>query len=420
MPAADYAAAGTGTTRATALARFSRRPFGSLTSEEAQAVLQVRPDPVATVRRSGRNPYRILCFGGGALGGPGLDDHRDGLPGRIADQVVQQTGRGAQVDVVVAPDPSDATALTLLRGLRLRRFDVVVVMLGDPTSEHPSPDRWRGALVGLLKLLQTETSAAAGLFVYDTARAMIGAGLQPASARDDRRARFFDVTEEVCGLSQRVRFAELTLVVGGRTATNRLPDSTCDDWAEQIVRRMKPVFEALARAEPSASPRFYRNRAQDERFRQRAVDALRLRRGERDALLDRELTLARSRYRTSTAALTILDRDLQWSKACSDALIETPRSIAFCDFAIRSDELTLINDTWLDPRTRSNPRAQGPDAIRFYAGFPVHSLDGYRIGMVCVFGETPKSFRPSDLEYLRDTAGRVEQLLWEGFLRAGR
>jgi GAF domain-containing protein len=400
------------------LAQFARRTFESLSSDQARAILETRPDPVASVRRSGQTPYRMLFFGGGALRGLGLRDHNLGLPGRVADLVVEQTGRGVQIDVIVNPAPTDAASLALLAGIRLRRYDVVVVVLGDETGSSMDRDHWRGAMVGLTRVLMTETSRAAGVFIYDSTRAVASAGVAGGSSRTvAAAARLSQVTEEVCSLTNRVRFSDLKLTFGAQDASGRFSDGTYRDWADLIVTRMRPTFAALNAAAAEDSPRAYRNKPQDERFRQRALDALRLRGRGRDEALDREVAAARAMYRSSVAAVTILDGDIQWWKSSTqDELPVIPRTAGVCNFAIQTDELTLINDTWLDPRTRASPLTQGADGIRFYAGFPVHSIDGYRIGMVCVYGTTPRTLRPRELEGLRDVAARVEQHLWNDLL----
>lgn len=401
-----------------ALAQLARRTFDSLTADQARAVLQARPDAVAGLRRSGPRPYRILCFGGGVLQGLGIADHNLGLPGHIADLVVEQTGRGVHVDVVVDTMPTSDRALALLSGLRIRRYDAVIVVLGDLDSTPMPADRWRGAVVGLGRLLMTETSRSAGVFIYDSGRALATANLASGVSRNAAAwTKLTSVTEEVCALTGRVRFGELRLTLGAQDASGRFSDGTYRDWADLVVRRMGPTFAALDAAKEEDSPQAYRNRPQDERFRQRALDALRLRRGRRDPVLDRELAAARSMYRATGAVFNLIDDDVQWAIASTgDKLATTPRSDAFCNFAIGSDELTLINDTWLDPRSRSSPLAHGTDGTRFYAGYPVHSIDGYRVGMVCVLGSTPRSLRPRELEGLRDVAARVEQHLWNSVL----
>ena len=100
-------------------------------------------------------------------------------------------------------------------------------------------------------------------------------------------------------------------------------------------------------------------------------------------------------------------------------MVTLDRDQAFCTIGVRSEGLLLINDTLevLGPgRTRSH-RALGS---AFYAGFPVRTWDGYRVGMVCIAGRTPRSFRPRDLEALCDVAARVEQSLWRLALQPAR
>ena len=214
----------------TAVARFARRTFESLSVDQARSVLETRPDPVASVRRSGPGPYRILCFGGGPLRGLGIRDHNLGLPGRVADQLVEQTGRGVQIDVIVNTTPTAPAALALLAGLRLRRYDAVLVFVGDSAIVPRSPDQWRGAMVGLTKLLLTETSRAAGVFVYDSTRAVAAAGVAGGSSRTAASAsRLTEVTEAVCALTDRVRFHELRLTYGAQDASGRFSDGTYRD-----------------------------------------------------------------------------------------------------------------------------------------------------------------------------------------------
>ena len=96
------------------------------------------------------------------------------------------------------------------------------------------------------------------------------------------------------------------------------------------------------------------------------------------------------------------------------------RPLAMCDLGVRTDGLLLINDTWADPRTSGNPITQGEGAIRFYAGYPVRTWDGHRIGMVCVWGDEPRALSTSHFEGLRDVAARVESMLWRKALRPVR
>jgi hypothetical protein len=390
------------------------RRFGALSKEQARAALQIRPDPVAAIRRSGSDPYRILLFGGGLLRGVGLRDHELGLPGRIADRLHARRGRGVRLDVVVEAHPTSPSALAGLAGMRLRRYDAIVLVLGEQESAHAAPAQWRGELVGLTKLLLTETCPSAGLFVYDSTRAVVPTSavqLNPRAAASAERLVL--VSEEVCGIAQRVRFAEFPPSVLPADPVSGFVDGTYEDWAAWLVDRLEPALAAVDRSTDEDTPRRYRARVQDERFRQRAVDSLHLHLGDRDEHLDREVLQAKLMYRADHAVLNIVDRDAVWTRATAAPDVQAlERAQAFCSIGVRSDDLLLINDTWADPRTQGNPLTQGPRGVRFYAGFPVRTWDGYRVGMVCIAGRTPRSFRPRELEGLRDIAARVEQSLW--------
>jgi hypothetical protein len=397
-----------------AVGGFARRSFGSLSRNQAQAVLQARPDAVAAIRRSGTDPYRILLFGGGVLRGLGLRDHELGLPGRIADELCDRRSRGVRLDVVVEPHPTSPSALAGLAGLRLRRYDAVIVVLGEQDSAPLAAAQWRGALVGLTKLLMTETCPSAGLFLYDSTRAAVSTSPVQLTHRSSAATeRLVLVAEEVCAIAQRVRFAEFAPSVLPADPVSGFVDGTYRDWAAWIVDRLEPALSAVDRSADEDTPRRFRSRVQDERLRQRAVDALRLHLGDRDEYLDREVRQAKLMYQTELAALNIVDRDTVWTRATAGPNVRAvERAQSFCTIGVQSDGLLLINDTWQDPRTQGNPLTEGPGGVRFYAGFPVHTWDGYRVGMVCIAGTTPRTLRPRELDGLRDVAARIEQSLW--------
>jgi len=49
---------------------------------------------------------------------------------------------------------------------------------------------------------------------------------------------------------------------------------------------------------------------------------------------------------------------------------------------------------------------------RFYAGFPIESQDGQRIGALCIIDGKPRVFTDSDAALLRDLAKQVQRVLW--------
>ncbi|MEO7793902.1 MAG: sensor domain-containing diguanylate cyclase [Thermoanaerobaculia bacterium] len=107
--------------------------------------------------------------------------------------------------------------------------------------------------------------------------------------------------------------------------------------------------------------------------------------------------------------VSLVAADVQWFKSAQglDA-VSTPRSVSFCGHAILSDKPLVVNDAKLDSRFHDNPLVTGEPFIRAYAGQPLHSPEGKRVGSLCVIDRRPRSFTEGDLEVLRDLATWVE------------
>ncbi|WAC22816.1 ATP-binding protein [Blastomonas sp. SL216] len=104
------------------------------------------------------------------------------------------------------------------------------------------------------------------------------------------------------------------------------------------------------------------------------------------------VSIARALGGTETAFISIIEEQRQWFKASEGlALTETPRSIAFCDHAIRSDAVMVVLDALADPRFADNPLVTGPPHIRFYAGAPIINADGFALGTICLSDSTPRA-----------------------------
>ena len=109
-------------------------------------------------------------------------------------------------------------------------------------------------------------------------------------------------------------------------------------------------------------------------------------------------------------AVSILDGDRQWFKSRVGLEVEeTPREWAFCDHAIRSEGLLIVEDARQDSRFVSNPLVMGEPHIRFYAGAPI-VVENQPLGTLCVIDQIPRTLSENQvtaLLTLRDSAARL-------------
>jgi anti-sigma regulatory factor (Ser/Thr protein kinase) len=104
---------------------------------------------------------------------------------------------------------------------------------------------------------------------------------------------------------------------------------------------------------------------------------------------------------TPMATITLVDDDRQWFKSRVNVSVEqTSRSVSFCSHAIKQREIMIVPDATKDARFSSNPMVLGDPHIRFYAGTPLITPDGYPIGTLCVVDRVPRELTPEQVKAL--------------------
>lgn len=124
---------------------------------------------------------------------------------------------------------------------------------------------------------------------------------------------------------------------------------------------------------------------------------------------DRLAKLAQQVLRVPIALISLVDADRQWFKSCQGLEVrETGRDVSFCAHAILDGGIFEIPDAHLDERFADNPLVTGAPHIRFYAGAPLSTQEGYRIGTLCVIDNEPRQLTDQERGILRELADCVE------------
>lgn len=108
------------------------------------------------------------------------------------------------------------------------------------------------------------------------------------------------------------------------------------------------------------------------------------------------------------ALVSLVDETRQWFKSHHglDAT-ETPREVAFCAHVVADGGVLVVPDAHLDERFADNPLVTDAPHVRFYAGAPLETDDGFRLGTLCAIDHQPQEPTPMQLEMLRALARQV-------------
>ncbi|WP_226661765.1 GAF domain-containing protein [Alteriqipengyuania lutimaris] len=122
---------------------------------------------------------------------------------------------------------------------------------------------------------------------------------------------------------------------------------------------------------------------------------------------------AAERFGTPIALMSLVDADRQWFKAKVGLDVdETPRSVAFCAYAIQGDDVMVVEDARDDERFSRNPLVLDDPSIRFYAGAPVTAEGGDKLGTICIIDRKPRhDFSEADRKALTKLAAEVSRML---------
>jgi signal transduction histidine kinase/ActR/RegA family two-component response regulator len=112
------------------------------------------------------------------------------------------------------------------------------------------------------------------------------------------------------------------------------------------------------------------------------------------------------------ALINFVDRDRQWFKSeLGLGFRQTSLDISFCSQAILQTDLFIVPDALMDPRFVDNPLVKNWPHLRFYAGSPLETSDGFRLGTLCVCDFRPRGLLDTQKEALRTLSRQVMVVL---------
>ncbi len=128
----------------------------------------------------------------------------------------------------------------------------------------------------------------------------------------------------------------------------------------------------------------------------------------REAEFDDIVRIAAQICGAPMALISLVDDRRQWFKAAIGLSVsETPRGIAFCAHAIEEDSIFVVRDALKDERFAANPLVTGDPGLRFYAGAPLQTPEGFPLGTLCVLDRKARDLTTAQLESLSALSRQV-------------
>lgn len=368
------------------------------------------PSPVdsPTVAVAGDDPDRILLIGNGPAHGWGVTTHELSLTGHLAREVHRCTGRPASVHFIGHEMMNVTSATAWLGDHDLKRYDVIVVMVGLNDAARLTPEgSWREEMTTLLDALCQRSKWATKIIVT---------GIQPVRSigpfnsylggiAGKHAVRLNTVTAEVVSGRDGTTFFPLEAVV---FAPGR-PFGSTDTYRQRALTLMSQLVPALqqvrdeereARTSATATEPGWAWSGAESFVKHAAA-------GGSDVL--KSLTAeAEAAFGVDLAEVTLLDGSTLWYGVHTNLLPhQVPRELTYCDVAAATDGPLIVSDSRTDPRFQENPFID-ISGSRFYAGHPLYSTTGDTIGTFCLHNLTPKAASSIPLDTLAMFAKRAE------------
>ncbi|MGG6237158.1 PAS domain S-box protein [Nodosilinea sp. AN01ver1] len=128
-----------------------------------------------------------------------------------------------------------------------------------------------------------------------------------------------------------------------------------------------------------------------------------------EAGFDRITALAARLFNVPVALISLIDDSRAWFKSAHgfDRQV-VQRQASICSYALLSEQVMVLSDVHQDPRFADNQLVHGNPGVRFYAGAPLRTHDGFVVGTLCILDSQPRDgLSPDQQTVLADLAALV-------------
>lgn len=124
------------------------------------------------------------------------------------------------------------------------------------------------------------------------------------------------------------------------------------------------------------------------------------------------VNLAAETCQVPISLISLVEEGRQWFKSKKGLdMNATPRQDSMCTYTIEQETVLVVPDAQLDMRFRNLPMVTGAPNVRFYAGAPLITDEGYALGALCVMDTQPRTITPQQVAALQVLARQAVRLM---------
>jgi PAS domain S-box-containing protein len=113
------------------------------------------------------------------------------------------------------------------------------------------------------------------------------------------------------------------------------------------------------------------------------------------------------------ALISLIDDKMQWFKASvgTGDMNCNERELSFCHETVQQNDILIVNDPESDSRFANLPIVKDEPHIKFYAGVPLITYDGYPVGTMCILHVQPVELTDLQVNTIKILSKQVLNLI---------